>query len=180
MEGVLAVVTCFAADFAPKGWATCDGQILAISTNQALFALLGTTYGGNGVNTFGLPDLRGRTALSQGQGPGLSNYDLGQAGGSENINLNSGNLPAHVHNGTVNLYLNCDPTRGVESGPDGFYAAGFTGGYNTPGPGGKNMLPPTYTANVALAGGNQPVEILQPYLVVNYIICLSGIFPSRN
>src|SRR5215831_5763391 len=132
MEGTLAVVTCFAADFAPRGWTTCDGQILAISTNQALFSLLGTVYGGNGVTTFGLPDLRGRSPLCQGQGLGLSNYVLGQPGGNETVTLTTGNLPLHVHNGPVNLYLNCDNTPGTETAPDGFYAAGFNNGYVAP------------------------------------------------
>jgi microcystin-dependent protein len=99
MEGVLAVVTCFAADFAPKNWALCSGQILQISTNQALFSLLGTTYGGNGIQTFGLPDLRGRTPVSAGQGPGLSNYNLGQVTGAESVTLTTPNLPSHIHTG---------------------------------------------------------------------------------
>src|SRR5436189_142599 len=105
MEGVIAVVTCFAADFAPKNWAFCNGQLLAISTNQALFSLLGTTYGGNGVQTFGLPDLRGRTPVSPGQGNGLSNYALGQSAGAESVSVTGNNMPAHNHNGNITLQL---------------------------------------------------------------------------
>ena len=178
MEGVLAVVTCFAADFAPKNWALCNGQLAQISTNQALFSLLGTTYGGNGVQTFGLPDLRGRTPVSQGQGPGLSNYTLGQVSGAETVTLTTNNLPPHIHSGAVTLQLEADSNEGSQASPEAACPAGLGGAY-ADAPNGT-MLPPVYAATIGNAGNSQPVSILSPYLAINYIICLFGIFPSRN
>src|ERR1700710_1746158 len=97
MEAFLATILLFAGNFAPSGWAFCNGQLLAIAQNQALFSLLGTTYGGNGIQTFGLPDLRGRVPIHFGQGPGLSSYSIGQSGGTENTTLLLNNLPQHNH-----------------------------------------------------------------------------------
>src|SRR4051812_29571089 len=97
MEGVIGYTTLFAGNFAPKNWAFCAGQIINIASNTALFSILGTTYGGNGTTTFALPDLRGRTIVGQGTGPGLSSYVLGQAGGTENDTLDISQMPAHVH-----------------------------------------------------------------------------------
>jgi microcystin-dependent protein len=178
MEGVLAVVTCFAADFAPKNWALCSGQILQISTNQALFSLLGTTYGGNGIQTFGLPDLRGRTPVSAGQGPGLSNYNLGQVTGAESVTLTTPNLPSHIHTGPVTLQLQADSNPGSSTSVEFAYPAGLNGAYAAA-PNGT-MVAPAYAATIGPTGNNQPVSILSPYLAINYIICLYGIFPSRN
>ena len=184
MEGTIGVVTCFAANFAPRNWATCDGQLLAISVNQALFAILGTTYGGNGTTTFGLPDLRGRTAVSVGQG-NFSNYNLGQQAGAETATLNINNLPAHNHNGNITIALGCDSspatvTRPTNTSP----AVSSIGAYaTTPSKTGNNndtMAAPTYAAAIGLNSGGQPINNLGPYLAVYYIICLSGIFPSRN
>lgn len=178
MEGVLAVVTCFAADFAPKNWALCNGQILQISTNQALFSLLGTTYGGNGVQTFGLPDLRGRTPVSAGQGPGLSNYSLGQVSGAEGAPLNINNLPPHIHSGAVSLQLQGDSNPGSQTSVEFGYPAGANGAYaNAPN---GSMVAPAFAATIGNAGSGQPLSILSPYMAINYIICLFGIFPSRN
>jgi len=178
MEGVLAVVTCFAADFAPRNWAFCNGQAMPIASNQALFSLLGTTYGGNGVTTFNLPDLRGRTPLSSGQGPGLSSYALGQISGSEAVTLSIPNLPPHIHNGAVNLQLDADSSDGTVARPTNTFPALLTGAYAATASGA--MATPTYAATIGTAGGSQPVSILSPYLAINYIICLAGIFPSRN
>src|SRR5689334_22706995 len=117
MEGVYGVVTCFAGNFAPRNWATCDGQILSISQNTALFSILGTTYGGNGQTTFALPDLRGRAPISSGQGPGLTNYSLGESLGSETTTLTISNLPAHNHNGQATVQLKADSEDGVDPTP---------------------------------------------------------------
>jgi len=182
MEGVLGVVTCFAADFAPKGWAYCAGQLLPIAQNQALFSLLGTTYGGNGINTFALPDLQGRTPVGTGQGTNLSNITLGEVTGTETVILTPANLPPHVHNGNISLSLRASSNAGDESVPDDFYpAAANENAYaNTP-TAGTYFGPPTIiSTTIGPSGGSQPFEVLQPYLAINYIICLQGLFPSRN
>ena len=180
MEGVLAVVTCFAADFAPRFWALCNGQILQINTNQALFSLLGTTYGGNGVQTFALPDMRGRTAVSQGQGPGLSSYTLGEKIGTEAVTLTINNMPPHTHTGASSFKLQADGNPGTDPAPDFNYPANFANAYAPAPTSGVTMQPPAYTGTINAAGGGQPLPILSPYLGMNYIICLQGIFPSRN
>jgi microcystin-dependent protein len=178
MEGVMAVVTCFAGNFNPKSWQPCNGQILPISTNQALFALIGTTYGGNGVNTFGLPDLRGRTAVSTGQGPGLPPFVAGQMAGSEHITLTVQNLAPHNHNGnaTHSLPANTDP--GIDPTPNNGYPSSFTGAFGLPASANATMIAPNVT--IGITGNSAPVDIRTPYLAINYIICVQGIFPSRN
>jgi microcystin-dependent protein len=178
MEGVLAVVTCFAANFNPRFWAFCNGQLLVINQNTALFSLLGTTYGGNGTTTFALPDLRGRTAISAGQGPGLSNYTLGQSSGAASISLLPTNLPPHIHNGAITLQLPASQNDGIDPTPNSGYPARFTGAYATTA--NATMQDPAYNATIGNAGGGQPLGIRSPFLAMNYIICLSGIFPSRN
>jgi microcystin-dependent protein len=157
-------------NFAPRGWAFCSGQILSIAQNTALFSLLGTTYGGNGQTTFALPDLRGRCALSSGQGPGLSNYSLGQVSGTETVTLIGNQLPIHSHtvaavddDATVSTPTNALPANIVAKGYS--KSAGNT-----------NMNP----TMIGGGGGNQPHPNLQPCLVLNYCIALEGIFPSRN
>lgn len=180
MNGTLAVVTCFAANFAPRGWAYCNGQILAISTNQALFSLLGTTFGGNGQTTFALPDLRNRVPIGTGTGPGLGNYTLGQAAGSSTVTLTINNLPAHNHTGNVNVSIQCDAAAGTEANPDGMYPAGTAQAYGTTATPGIAMAAPAYTVAIQPAGGSQPMPTMPPYLGMNYIICLQGVFPSRN
>lgn len=163
-------------NFAPRGWALCNGQIMGIAQNTALFSILGTTYGGNGQTTFNLPDLRGRAILGVGQGPGLSDYSLGETGGSEIVTLLQTEMPAHNHAVQTN---NGDGTLGTPvnnffAGPgadrDLFWYNPATSG-TTP-----NMNP----AAVALAGGGQPHNNMMPYQVLNYCIAMQGIFPSRN
>ncbi|MFT3827587.1 MAG: tail fiber protein [Chitinophagaceae bacterium] len=179
MEPLMATITCFAGNFAPKGWAFCNGQLLAISQNQALFSILGTTYGGNGVTTFALPDLRGRTAVTFGQGPGLGSYNLGQAAGAETVTLTINNLPAHIHNGAITLNLKAGSAAGSDPTPDFNFPGKFTGAYAASATG--TMQAPDYTGTtIGNAGNSNPANILSPYLVVNYIIALVGIFPSRN
>jgi microcystin-dependent protein len=172
MDPLLASILIFAGNFAPRGWAFCNGQVLSISQNTALFSLLGTTYGGNGIQTFGLPDLRGRVPIHYGQGPGLSNYDLGQMSGTENVTMLLTNMPAHNH------LINANSGAGDTAAPAGAIPA------NT---GALDREYSTSAANVTMnaqmvsqTGGSQPFSIMQPYLALNYIIALQGIFPSRN
>ena len=165
-EPFLGQLMCVGFNFAPRGWALCQGQLLQISTNTALFSLLGTMYGGDGRTTFGLPDLRGRVSLSFGQGPGLQNYDQGQAGGVETVTLITSQIPAHNHS------VGCNGGDANDASPANAFPA--TGSYNTA---------PNATMNpnmIGMTGGGQPHENREPFLVLNWIIALQGIFPSRN
>lgn len=165
----IALIVQFGGNFAPRGWALCNGQILPIAQNTALFSILGTTYGGNGQTTFALPDMRSRVPVHPGQGPGLSSYDLGQAAGAESETLLATNMPAHSH--TVSASSN--PT---SKNPSGNLPAAF--GTVAYGPTADVQMSPQMITGPN--GGSQPFEILQPYLAINFIICLEGIFPSRN
>jgi microcystin-dependent protein len=153
--------------FAPKGWALCAGQLLPINQNQALFALLGTTYGGNGQTTFALPDLRGRVPLGAGESAAGSNYQLGSTGGQETIKLAVAQLPSHAHpvRGNNGSATTKDPTNAVPA-RGGAYAATQNAKMNT--------------VMLGKSGGGQAHENRQPYLSLNYIIALEGIFPSQN
>ena len=162
-------IKLFGGNFQPRGFAFCDGRLLAISEYSALFALIGTTYGGNGQTTFALPDLRGRIPINQGAGPGLSTYVIGQSFGSEGVTLNPNQMPTHNH-----IAL-CNSTPGAASPNNGFWAAttGVTG-YGTPANATMN------SQSLTTSGGSQPHENRMPLLALNYIIALEGIFPSRN
>jgi microcystin-dependent protein len=169
----LGEIRIFAGNFAPRGWAFCNGQILAINQNQALFALVGTTYGGNGVNNFALPNLQSSVPMSQGQGPGLSPRVIGQALGSQNTSLNSENLPTHTHQ------LLASSAAGTTRTPSSSTALADVGRnqaiYNA---GGSSVA--LNPAALGISGSSQPVSNLQPYLALSFIIALEGIFPSRN
>lgn len=166
----------FAFDFAPVGWAICQGQILPIAQNTALFALLGTTYGGNGQTTFALPHLAGRAPVGEGQGPGLSSYQLGEQSGTETVTLVSNQMPSHTHFAAASTSAGNrrDPfsisppagNRWAASGHDQYAASGN----------GTPMHPQL----VGLSGGNQPHDNRSPYLTIVYCICLEGVFPPRN
>lgn len=153
--------------FAPKGWALCNGQILPIAQNQALFSLLGTTYGGDGRITFQLPDLRGRAPLHQG---GTENIALGQAAGAEAVTLNAGQLPAHTLVGSTDI-ANASVPGGALPAPKA------RGGMNRYGPTGDTVMG---ASSLAPIGGSQPHSNMQPYAVLNWVIALQGVFPSRN
>ena len=177
-------VICYAFDFAPRGWATCSGQLLPINQNQALFSILGTTYGGNGVTTFALPDLRGRSPIHWGNGPGLSPYSQGQVSGTETVTLISTQLPAHTHtmqgdaatDATANFNVAAaGRSLGKSTGLTGTSTAFAENVYDTGTPGVAMAA-----GTVGAAGGSQPHENRQPYLVMNWCIALQGIFPSRN
>lgn len=181
MEGVIGYTTMFAGNFAPKNWAFCQGQIITIASNTALFSILGTTYGGNGTTTFGLPDLRGRTVVGVGQGPGLSSYSLGQTGGAETDTLNTLNMPAHVHPFAVvaaNPATEGDASLSTAAGS--VYARDTNG--ITPYAAAPNvsMAPLTGTIQMAPTGANQAFSILRPLMGMNYIVCLRGVYPARN
>ncbi|MGJ7031952.1 phage tail protein [Niabella hirudinis] len=178
MEPFLGMIAMFGFNFAPRGWAFCNGQLLPIAQNTALFALLGTTYGGDGRVTFGLPNLQGRTPVGFGQGAGLSNYVLGQVSGTESATLTINNLPAHGHPVTINAAA--DP--GDSSDPTGAYPAN-TGNLDKEYKSGTVTNKVAMNAGMATAGntGNtQPFAILQPSLAVNFCIAMEGIFPSRS
>lgn len=169
-EPFLGEIMLVPYNFAPRGWAFCQGQILSIAQNTALFSLLGTTFGGNGQTTFALPDLRGRCAVSAGQGPGLSPYDLGEVTGTETVTLNVQQLPPHPH--TV-AAVDDDATVGIPAAalPANIAAKGYSkAAANT-------TMSPTMIGG---GGGNQPHPNIQPLLCLNYCIALEGIFPSRN
>lgn len=179
MEGTIGEIRMFGGNFGPRGWALCQGQTLNISQNTALFSILGTTFGGNGQTTFMLPDFRGRLAVGAGNGPGLKPYSLGEVGGNENVTLTIQNMPSHNHGVTGTVSLPSLNDTGNNESPDGtFPASNGTNQYsNAPD---SNMGALKVNLQTALNGGNVPVAILQPYLAMNYIVCLEGIFPSRN
>jgi microcystin-dependent protein len=166
-EPFLGQLLCVGFNYAPTGWALCQGQLLSIAENSALFSLLGTTYGGDGINTFGVPDLQGRSPIGFGQGPGLSNYSQGEKGGVETVTLNSQQMPLHSHGVGC---LSGDPR---DTSPVGGVPAGG-GSYS---PTGNATMAPTM---IQPAGGGQAHENRAPYLVLNWIIALEGIYPQRS
>src|SRR5450755_1620262 len=184
----LGMIILVPYNFAPKGWAFCAGQILLISQNSALFSLLGTTYGGNGSTTFALPDLRGRVPISSGQGPGLSNFNLGQVAGAESHMLTASEMPVHTHAislGTLAASANVKNAAGNAQTAVGNVpateAAGVTATYSNLAPDSSmnaEAISLTGVPTAAVTGGNQPFDIHPPYLTLNYCIALQGIFPS--
>jgi microcystin-dependent protein len=184
-EPFIAQISMFGGNFAPRGWAFCDGQLLSISTNTALFSLLGTTYGGDGRTTFQLPDLRGRVAVhsGSGSGPGLPRINLGQRGGANTHTLSVAQLPAHNHSATGTALMNVQSGNGNETSPVGHVLA------NDPREDQYSDQAPNATMNAAgisvsvtvnNTGSGQSFNIMQPFQGINYIIALVGTFPSRN
>jgi microcystin-dependent protein len=170
----VAEIRIFAGNFAPTGWALCNGQLMPISQNTALFSLLGTTYGGDGKSTFALPNLQGSAPIAAGQGPGLPDYVLGEASGTDKVTLLATEIPAHSH------LLQVQPTTADNNHPDPtLVLANAVGGglYNdaasgTPAQMSFNML--------GITGSSFPHNNMQPFLVMNFIIAMQGVFPSRN
>ena len=175
MDPFIAEIRIFPFNFAPRGWAFCDGQILPISQNTALFSLLGTTYGGDGKSNFALPNMQGNAPMHPGQGPGLSLHDLGETGGSEAVTLLESELPAHshfmrAHNGDQADHQIPGPTTSLAQSANG------------------NAYQSTANSNLAQladqiltpAGGDQPHNNMQPYLTLNFCIALQGVFPPRS
>ncbi len=175
MEGTIAEIRMFAGNFAPRNWAFCNGQTLSISQNTALFSLLGTTYGGNGQTTFALPDLRGRVPVGSGNGPGLPSVFLGEVSGVATVTLGLANLPSHNHSMQVNNNIT-----GMSATAAGNYLNSKTESGESVAESGLSSGVLLNPATIGNAGGGQPYENRQPYLGMNYIICMFGIFPSRN
>ena len=168
----LGELRAFGFNFAPKGWAFCNGQLLSIQQNAALFGLLGTTYGGNGVTTFQLPNLQSRVPMHFGQAPGGTSYTEGELGGVESVTLSSTQMPTHIH------MLNGVSASGNTNRPSNvLYASGSTGNEAFYGGGALQPLTPS---TIGPTGQNQPHTNLQPYLAINWCIALEGLFPSRN
>lgn len=180
MDGVLAVIWMFGGNFAPRNWAFCDGQLLAISQYSALFSLLGTTYGGDGRTTFGLPEMRGRVPMHAGNGPGLTPRQIGQRSGQETVTLNTTQIPSHTHPATTTTQIAVSAAPGGESTVNGQHIANHTSAFNEDPTAGATLAGATSTTTVNNTGGNLSHNNLQPYMVVNFVICLAGIFPSRN
>jgi microcystin-dependent protein len=178
----VAEVRLFPYNFAPLGWAACDGQLLPIAQNTALFSLIGTMYGGDGKTTFGLPDLRGRVPVQAGQGAGLSNYDQGQTGGADTVTLALAQIPSHSHavqalSSGGSATATSSPAPNTSFGPS--QARAVSTGYVTPSSG---SVPPTATMSasaIAPSGGSLPHNNLSPYLTLTFCIALQGIFPPR-
>jgi microcystin-dependent protein len=167
-DGYLGEIRLFGGNFAPDNWAFCDGTLVPIAQNTALFSILGTTYGGNGSTTFALPDLRGRAAMHPGQGPGLSNHSLGEFAGSERYALHVFEIPAHNHR------LRASKLASSSTSPkNAVYAVG---GAYAPSSDGTTMKDDV----IANEGAGEGHENMQPFLVANYIICIEGLFPSRD
>ena len=196
MEEYLGTIKAFAFGFSPRGWMFCNGQIISIAQNTALFSLLGTVYGGNGQTTFGLPDLRGRSVVHPGTGPGLSNITQGEIGGTETVTLTQNNLPMHAHalvagtgagqvnfSTVINALAGGTITNESDNGGNSFASGGSTATMYSE-PGGTATLvggvTTTLTGTTAIAGGSIPFSIRDPYLGIYMSIAVEGIFPSRN
>lgn len=191
-EPFVGAIKMFGFSYAPKNYAFCNGQIMQVSQNSALFSLLGTMYGGNGQSTFALPDLRGRTPIHFGQGNGLPAYTQGQIAGTPSVTLNQTQLPAHVHGVAVTGTLTATTTKGASQYPDNGWFLGRSVNEGTSGD-----IPQIYVSTVdsgtgvalggvnvsgtsAPVGNNQPFSVMQPYMALNFSIALYGVYPSRN
>jgi microcystin-dependent protein len=170
----VAEIRIFPFNFAPKGWAFCDGQLFPIAQNTALFSLLGTTYGGDGKSNFALPNMQGNVPMHPGQGPGLSLHDLGETGGSETVTLLASEMPAHTHTVGAQIFR-----LGGAAAPAGATLSRPASGnlYFTPGNPSLVTMSPSV---IAPAGGDQPHNNMQPYLTLNFCIALQGVFPPRS
>ncbi len=189
MDGTIAEIRMFAGNFAPRNWFLCEGQILPIAQYQAFFSLVGTIYGGDGRTTFGIPDLRGRVVIGEGFGPGLTNRPIGQKSGAEGVTLNQSQIPSHSHSIT-NVGMQASSANATQSQPtqgSSLAAPGMGSGRSFTNTLGYNTATPDVTLNsgstpptIGNTGGNLSHTNMQPFLVLNYIICYQGIYPSRN
>ena len=180
-QGFIGQIILFAGNFAPRSWALCEGQLQAISSNSALFSILGTIYGGDGRSTFALPDLRGRVAIHAGNGAGLTDRRLGSRGGQESVTLLSQNMPSHNHAHTTQIHVVDDNANSPEAA--GRALATSTGSsqiYTNAATEGDTLRGGSATVSALPTGGQQAMGNDQPYLAMNYIICLFGTYPSRN
>lgn len=182
-EPFIGEIKILGFNFAPRGYQTCSGQLLSINSNTALFSLLGTYYGGDGQSTFALPDLQGRTPIGQGQGQGLPRYDIGEKAGATSATILITNMPAHNHTlNAVSAKLKASSANADEASPQSnFPAVAASPNYS-----GNGATAGVYTGGVELSGATDasgsglPIDILNPYLVINYSIATEGIFPSRQ
>lgn len=196
MEAFMATIMGWAPNFTPRGWAFCWGQIVSIAQNTALFSLLGTTYGGNGQTTFALPNLASRVPIGAGRGPGLSTYELGQLGGSESIVLTVNNMPMHNHDGSQLTAVQNVATSTGSTTQTAATATSILGAPNFSDPGSGSTVDVNTFADgsatpivplklpisgvTGYAGGSQPFPTLPPFLAINWIIALDGIYPPRD
>jgi microcystin-dependent protein len=167
----VAEIRIFGFNFAPKGWAFCQGQTLPLSQNTALFSLLGTTYGGNGQSNFALPNLQGTAPMFYGQGPGLSLHDIGEMSGTENVTLLQSEMPAHNHQ--ANVVADLSNSGGIP-GPQSYLAIANISTYNSSA---NTTMSPN---ELSIAGGSLPHNNMQPYLTLNFCIAMQGVFPPRS
>jgi len=172
MDPFVAEIRIFPFNFAPKGWAFCDGQILPLSQNTALFSLLGTTYGGDGKSNFALPNMQGNAPMHPGQGPGLSLHDLGETGGSETVSLLESEIPSHSHG----LMASNQPGEDPQAVAEAFARSVGANLYQAS----NANVGPMYDGTIAPAGGDQPHNNMQPYLTLNFCIALQGVYPPRT
>lgn len=195
MESFIGTIQMFGFNFPPRGWVLCQGQLLSINQYAAVFSVLGTSFGGNGQSNFGVPDLRSRLPVGQGQGPGLTNRVIGQAAGTETVTATIINMPNHTHTNnfavTTQLNLAAVPSNQTNaptptnayigaSTPSGPPSAAIYSDQLGVSPVPAKGLTGGLTGEIASAGGGQPMATLNPYLAVNFCLCLEGIFPSRN
>lgn len=181
-EPFVGEVKIFGFSFSPRGYDYCNGQLYSIAEYTALFSLIGTTYGGDGQTTFGLPDLQGRIPIGQGQGPGLPYYSIGEAAGSPTVTLTSANIPAHIHTlSNVSVQLKASSDTADENSAAGLFPGVAASSVYT-----AAATPNAFTGGTVISGttditgSNAPVGVMNPYLVLNYCIAVEGIFPSRN
>jgi microcystin-dependent protein len=181
MEGTIGEVRMFAATFAPKNWSYCNGSIIAIRSNTALFSILGTTYGGDGQTTFALPNTNGRAVLGVGTSTDGNVFVLGQMAGTNNTTLLMPNLPSHTHTGTASVAIPAYSESGVAAAPTNASFSSLNGMYVPPATGSDvNLKAFNGTVVDGVTGNNQPLPVMQPSIGMNYIICMYGIFPYRN
>lgn len=183
MEYYLGEIILFAGNFAPRGTALCQGQIISIAQNTALFSLLGTSYGGNGQTTFALPNLAGRVPVGTGQSTTGSSYEIGQSAGTETVTLTTLQMPAHTHvaTATVTIPAVIDDGNSNQPGPDSILAiAPANSNIYSNAPADTNLKPFSVPVTNSIAGGSQPFSVMQPYLAISYCIVTAGVFPSRN
>ncbi len=175
MEGTIAQILFFAGTFAPKNWAFCNGQLISIASNTALFSLLGTQYGGDGRTTFALPDFRGRVPVGVGQGPGLSPVVIGEMSGSETRTMIITEMPSHTHTASVSVGV-AGSNADSDSPVGNVFAVPSSDSFGTA----ANATATGTSLTLNPAGNGLPFSIVQPYLAVNYVICQFGVFPARN
>lgn len=178
MEPYIGQIILFAGTYAPLQWEICDGRLLPIAQYEALFTIIGTTFGGDGQTHFALPDLRGRAPVGPGQGPGLSNYEYGQVGGANSVTLGANNLPPHTHQVAMNAAISTG--NGSVNTPNSAIPANSPSQNIYHAPGATSGMMGGVSASADPAGGSLPVDIQQPYLAMYYVICTEGIYPSRS